>query len=186
MTNSKASPSALTRGVRIAGWAVLGLLFLAPFVAMQSGADVHWTANDFGVFGGLLLLIGLGCEVALRRLASWATRFAWAVTLVTAALLVLVNGAVGLMGSEQADANHLFGLVLAVVAVGIGVARADTGRMASVMVAAAITQIAVVAVISLGDLVPLAERTHQDALFSGPGFATLWLIAAFLFRKASR
>jgi len=35
-------------------------------------------------------------------------------------------------------------------------------------------------------LVPLAERTHQDALFSGPGFATLWLIAAFLFRKASR
>jgi hypothetical protein len=106
--------------------------------------------------------------------------------LVTAALLVLVNGAVGLMGSEQADANHLFGLVLAVVAVGIGVARADTGRMASVMVAAAITQIAVVVVISLGDLVPLAERTHQDALFSGPGFATLWLIAAYLFRKASR
>lgn len=186
MAKSTAKPSALTRGVRIGGWAILGLLFLAPLVAMQGGADVHWTANDFGVFGGLLLLIGLGCEVSLRRLASWTARLAWAVTLVTAAFLVLVNGAVGLIGSEQADANHLFGIVLAVVAVGIGVTRADTGRMASVLGAAAMTQLAVVGVILLGDLVPLAERTSRDALFSGPGFAALWLVAAFLFRKAAR
>ena len=76
--------------------------------------------------------------------------------------------------------------MLAVVAVGIAVSRAETQRMASVLVAAAITQLAVTSVILAADMVPTAEQASRDALVSGPGFAVLWLIAAYLFRRAAR
>lgn len=181
---SQSQPS--TRTLRVAGWGLLGALFMVPVVAAQISPEVHWTALDFGVFAALLGVVGLGCDFAVRRLARWSERLAWALTLVTAALLVLVNGAVGLIGPEGADANGLFGIVLAVVAVGIAVSRAETQRMASVLVAAAITQLAVTSVILAADMVPTAEQASRDALVSGPGFAVLWLIAAYLFRRAAR
>jgi hypothetical protein len=93
---------------------------------------------------------------------------------------------VGLIGSEGADANGLFGIVLAVLAVGIAISRADAQRMAQVLVAAAVTQLAVVGVVIGGDMVPAAEQTSRDALFAGPAFALLWLMAAYLFRRAAR
>lgn len=178
--------AASTRTIRLVGWGLLIALFLVPVVATQISSEIQWTALDFGVFGALLAAFGLGCDLAVRRLTRWSARFAWALTLGTAALLVLVNGAVGLIGSEGADANGLFGIVLAVLAVGIAISRADAQRMAQVLVAAAVTQLAVVGVVIDGDMVPAAEQTSRDALFAGPAFALLWLMAAYLFRRAAR
>ncbi|MBX7054368.1 MAG: hypothetical protein K1X36_05375 [Pyrinomonadaceae bacterium] len=42
-------------------------LLLIPFLAMKLGVDgVVWTALDFVVMGAMLLVTGLGIEIALR------------------------------------------------------------------------------------------------------------------------
>jgi hypothetical protein len=51
--------------------AVAGLL-LIPLVAMRFTDEVNWTPMDFGVMGAMLLITGLGIEVALRVVrATW-------------------------------------------------------------------------------------------------------------------
>jgi hypothetical protein len=47
-------------------------LLLVPFVAMRFTDEVNWTALDFITMGFMLLMTGLGIEVALRILkATW-------------------------------------------------------------------------------------------------------------------
>jgi len=51
--------------------AVAGLL-LIPLVAMRFTDEVNWTPMDFGVMGTMLVITGLGIEVALRIVkATW-------------------------------------------------------------------------------------------------------------------
>ena len=175
-----------TRTIRIVGWSVLAAIFMGPVIAMRLTADLAWTGLDFALFGALLIMIGLGCDLVVRHVHSGMVRLAWAMTLCTAAGLTLANGAVGLMGGEGAEANALFGLVLGVLVIGTAGARARAGRMAYVLGAAAGTQLAVVTVILLAQLGPPLGAARWDALISGPGFALLWLMAAYLFQKAAK
>ncbi|MBX7539543.1 hypothetical protein [Qipengyuania sphaerica] len=57
--------SAFSR-VRIAYWALAAAVLLIPAVAMQFTAEVAWGPGDFAIMAGLLLLVGLGVELALR------------------------------------------------------------------------------------------------------------------------
>lgn len=181
-----APPASRTlRLLRIGGWGVAALLFVTPFLAMQVTTQVRWTASDFAVFGALLLLIGGGCEWALRRVRSWEGRAGWVLTLLTAALLILVNGAVGLIGSEHDDVNGLFGIVLAVLGVGLVLTKARTEQLAPVLTATAITQLAITAVIIWGGLASPTMWHAPESLFAGPGFAASWFLAARLFRRAA-
>ena len=51
--------------------AVAGLL-LIPLIAMRFTDEVNWTPMDFVVMGAMLLITGLGIEVALRIVrATW-------------------------------------------------------------------------------------------------------------------
>ena len=175
-----------TRTIRIVGWSVLAAIFMGPIIAMRLTADPAWTGLDFALFGALLMMIGLGCDLVVRHVRTGVARLAWAITLSTAAGLTLANGAVGLMGGEGAEANALFGLVLGVLVIGTAGARARAGRMAYVLGAAAGTQLAVVTVILLAQLGPPLGAARWDALISGPGFALLWLMAAYLFQKAAK
>jgi hypothetical protein len=175
-----------TRTIRIVGWSVLAAIFMGPVIAMRLTAELAWTGLDFALFGALLIMIGLGCDLVVRHVHSGMVRLAWAMTLGTAAGLTLANGAVGLMGGEGAEANALFGLVLGVLVIGTAGARARAGRMAYVLGAAAGTQLAVVSVILLAQLGPPLGAARWDALISGPGFALLWLMAAYLFQKAAK
>jgi len=45
--------------LRIIGWSLVGLILLAPLVAMQFTREVAWTASDF-LFAGVLLIGGGG------------------------------------------------------------------------------------------------------------------------------
>jgi hypothetical protein len=48
------------------------VLLLIPFIAMRFTNEVNWTPLDFVVMGAMLLVTGLGCELALRLLRpSW-------------------------------------------------------------------------------------------------------------------
>lgn len=78
---------------RIAGWGLLAVLLLTPLVAMQFTDEVDWTASDFVIMGVLLLLVGLGFELAARLSSDVVYRAAFGLAVLTGFLLVWVNSA---------------------------------------------------------------------------------------------
>ncbi|MBT1444359.1 hypothetical protein KJI95_07445 [Shewanella sp. JM162201] len=75
---------------------VTGLVLTMPFVAMQLGADVHWSGADFVVMAALLLTTGTALILLARKLPP--RRFAAAAVLVLLGfVLVWAELAVGLV-----------------------------------------------------------------------------------------
>ena len=175
------------RGSRwsLAVWGAAALLMLTPAVAMQFSESMDWTAFDFALLGGLLGGLCLGFELAVRRSGSAAYQVAAGLALTAMVLLILINGAVGVIGSEDEAANLLFAGVLAVALVGAVVARFRPAGLARAMLAAALAQA----------LVPVAAWAlwpEARALIWSPqvlgltaGFAATWLVSAWLFRRAA-
>ena len=130
------------RGSRwsIAVWGAAAFMLLAPLVAMRFTDEVAWDAFDFAFMGALLGGVGLGLELAVRKTCNAAYRTAAGVALAAAFLLVWINAAVGIIGSEQEDANFLYGGVLAVALIGAVVARFRPAGMARAMSATALAQ----------------------------------------------
>ena len=97
-----------------------------------------------------------------------------------------INLAVGVIGSEGHAANLMFGGVLVVGIIGVLIARFQPQGMARAMSVTALAQslVAVIALIagwgSTGPIWP------QDVLFLTVVFAALWLLSAWLFRRAAR
>lgn len=162
---------------RAIGWGSAALLLLLPLIAMQFTDEVAWTAFDFIVMGLLFGTAGLGFELAVRMSSSWAYRAGAGAAIVAAFLLVWVNLAVGMIGSEDNSYNLLFGGVIAVALAGAAAARFRAGGMAGAMIAAAVAQAAV----GLGGL-----ATDPRGGVLSTAMAGLWLIAAWLFWKARR
>ncbi|HYG26066.1 MAG TPA: hypothetical protein VD906_04095 [Caulobacteraceae bacterium] len=158
------------------GWTIGGLLLLAPLVAMQFTEEVKWTAGDF-VFMGLLIG-GTGglYELAARTTSGLAYRFAAGAALGAGFLLIWLSGAVGIIGSENEPLNQLYFLVLAIAAVGGFVVDFKPRRMAWVMTTAAAAQMGV-AVIAL-------FHGYFTLPLNGI-FAAIWMLSAWLFRKAA-
>ena len=97
------------RGIpwRILGWGGPVALLLVPFVAMQFTSEVQWDAIDFVFMGGLIGGIGFAFELLARR-GGYAFRIAAGLALLAVFLLVWLNGAVGIIGSENNDANLMY------------------------------------------------------------------------------
>jgi hypothetical protein len=170
----------IARGVnlrRTAGWSIAALLMLAPLVAMQISREVNWTASDF-VFAGVLIGgVGLVFELAVRATRNLAYRAGAGAALAAAFLTIWVNGAVGMIGSEDNPYNLLFLGVVALAFVGALAAWFRAGGMARAMAVAAVAQAC------LG-LTGLAADLRGGILSTA--FAGLWLLSAMLFRKAAR
>ena len=170
---------------RIAAWTVAALMLLLPLVAMRFTDEVSWDETDFILAGALIGGAGLTFELAARATANHAYRAAVGVALAAASLLIWLNLAVGIIGTEDNPLNLMFGGVLAVGIIGAIVARFQPGGMARALFATALAQ-ASVAVIAL-----IAGSGSTGPIWPGevlmlPGFfAALWLISAWLFRKAA-
>lgn len=167
--------------LRIAIWGIAACLLLLPLLAMQFTTEVAWTASDFVVFGAMLLVACGTYELATRMTGSTPFRAAVGVAVVAAFLLVWVNLAVGIIGSEGNRANLMYAGVLAVAVVGAALARFRAHGMARAMVAAAAAQALMAAVaLAMGS----GEALQLTALTAV--FVALWLASAALFHKASR
>jgi len=161
---------------RMVGWSIPALLLLLPLVAMQFTDEVNWTASDF-VFACVLFgSVGLAFELIVRKSVSLAYRSGAALAVVAAFLTIWVNGAVGMIGSEDNPYNFLFGGVLVLALTGAIVARFEPGGMARAMAVAAIAQAA------LGAFGLTADA--RGGVLS-MAFAGLWLLSAALFRNAA-
>ena len=152
------------------------LILMLPLIAMQFTDQVVWNLADFAVAGALLISAGLAFVLIARKARSNAYRAAVGVAVAAALLLVWVNLAVGIIGSENNPANLMYAGVLAVGIIGAIVARFQSPGMARALLAMAIAQV-VVAVIAL-----IAGLGHT---FMVTGlFVALWLTSAWLFRKS--
>ena len=148
--------------------------------------DVNWTLFDFVVFGGMLLAAGSAYAFLRYKARNPTYRVAAAITVVTAVLLFWMNGAVGIIGSEDNPANLMYFGVLAVAIVGALLARFRPAGMARTMYATALAQAAIAAIAIVGGLGPDSPKWPMDVLALTAFFAILWLIAGRFFRNAAR
>jgi hypothetical protein len=168
----------------------VGLILLVPLAAMQLTGRVDWSLFDFATGGGLLFGAGISYELVSRMAHSRASgkggslayRAGAAAAIATALLLVWLNLAVGIIGSEDNPANRLY---IAVLAVGLGgalLARLRPQGTALAMLAAALVQ----ALVALYALVTQADLNAVQIVLLNGFFIALWAGSALLFRLAAR
>lgn len=167
-----------SRSLRKAYWAGAIILLLVPLIAMQFTDEVNWDVADFVIFGVLLIGVGITYELAARKTGNAAFKTAIGLAIFAAFLQFWMNGAVGIIGSEDNDVNLMFYGVLLIALIGFLVSRFDPLKLAIAMRITAGAQ-ALVFVIAL----------VMGWGFTGPltaFFMAMWLGAARLFQKAGR
>ncbi len=120
-----------------------------------------------------------------RKAGNIAYRFAVGVALAAAFILVWVTGAVGIIGTEDDNANLMYVGVLAVGIISAIIARFRPHGMARALFATALAQALVVVIVLIFGL---------GSPWSGPGeilalngfFVSLFVGSALLFRYAAR
>ena len=160
------------------------ILLMLPLVAMQFTDEVNWDETDFIVFGAMLLTACGTYELAARTKGNLAFRLAVGVAIAAAFLLVWINLAVGIIGSEDNPANLMYFGMLAVGIVGAVIVRFRPSGLARVLVATALAQ-ALVAVVAILGGFGLPASGPPELLLLNAFFAALWLVSAWLFRKAA-
>jgi hypothetical protein len=166
------------------------LILMLPLLAMQVTDQVVWGLADFVIAGALIFGTGLTCVLVARKADNIAYRAAVGIALATALILVWMNLAVGLIGSEDNPANLMYVGVLAVGLIGALIARFRPHRMARALFATALAQ-ALVPVIAL--IIWKPQVTSVEAFLGMLGvfgvnafFVMLFVGSALLFRYAGR
>jgi hypothetical protein len=161
------------------------LLLSIPLVAMQLTDEVAWGPLDFAVMGALLIGAGLMYEGAARRARNLAYRLGVGVALAAAFLLVWIDLAVGIIGSEDDPANLMYVGVLAVGVAGALLARFRPRGMARALFATALAQaLAAVIALTLGLGAPWSPPVEIVTL--NGFFVALFAGSGLLFRRAER
>jgi hypothetical protein len=170
---------------RVVAWGAAAALLLLPLVAMQFTNEVAWDATDFAFAGVLVASVGVTYELAVRKTRNIAYRVAVGVALAAAFLLVWVNAAVGIIGSENESANLVYAGVLGVGITGAIVARFQPNGMARALRGTALAQALVAVIALIGGFGSTDPSWPLEILMLSGFFAALWLISAWLFRKAA-
>jgi hypothetical protein len=179
----------IRRSIRRKMWYVAlatASVLMVPLIATQFTDEVKWDLFDFIVMGILLFGTGLTYVLISRVSENFAYRAAVGIAVVAGFLLVWLNLAVGIIGSEGNPANRLYALVLIVGAIGAGISRFRARGMSHTLFATALMQL----------LVPvMAMIFWRPSLVDPPGiagvfilnafFAGLFVISSLLFRRAA-
>lgn len=112
---------------RIAAWGIAAAFILLPLLAMLVTHEVNWGPADFAFAAALVVGVGLTYELAVRTTNTCAYRAAVGIALAASFILVWINLAVGIIGSEDHPANLMYWGVLAVGIVGAIIAA--SGRV---------------------------------------------------------
>lgn len=80
----------------------IAVLLLIPFVAMQFTNEVFWTSYDFVIMGILLLIIGLLCELVMRKVSKTKHIIFLCIGLIVIFLIIWAEMAIGIFGSPIA------------------------------------------------------------------------------------
>lgn len=168
----------LARRLGLVAWVGAAALVALPALAMQFTDEVQWTGFDFAVFAGMLALVVMPFQLALRRVRNLAALAAIAAALITAFLMVWANLAVGIVGDGMTPVNLMFLGILAVPLAGTALVRGTARGMAWVMLAMATLQATL--------LGALAVTMPERGVYLTGFFVAGWLLSAGLFRLAAR
>ena len=171
---------------RIALWGTAAFMLLLPFFAMQVTDGVDWDVSDFVIFGAMLAGAGGTYELAARLTGNNAYRAAVGVALAAGFILIWMNGAVGIVGSEDNPANLMYGGVVAIGIIGAIIARFRSRGMALALVATALAQALVVGIALIAGMGSTEPPGALGILILNGFFMALWLLSAWLFRHAAR
>ena len=155
-------------------------ILLIPLLAAWA-----WSLADFVFAGALIFGTGLASVLAARKAGNTAYRAAVGVALAAAFILVWVTGAVGIIGSEDNNANLMYFGVLAVGIIGAIVARLRPRGMARALFATALAQASVAGIVLIFGL-GLPWSPPLEILALNGFFVALFLGSAWLFRNAAR
>ena len=147
---------------------------------------MNWDLLDFLVFGAMIAALLIIILIARHTSRDRTYRFAMAIAAVGGFLVAWVNGAVGIIGNEENDANLLFFGVLAVAGIAAVLARFKAAGMARALYATAVAQVLVATFAiarGLGESSPMWPR---GLLLLTGVFTGIWLFSAWLFGKAAR
>lgn len=171
---------------RIIGWGGAVALLTLPFIAMRLNAEgVDWSPGDFVFMGVLLGSVGGLFELAIRMSPNRFYRAGAGLALLGTFLVIWVNLAVGIVGSEHNPNNQLFFIALLMGIAGAigGRARADGMARSAITTAVAIVLAFFMAQAGARDepmVRPLVEGVGTSV------FVMLFIASAWLFRKAAR
>lgn len=167
---------ATTRVLRITGWSLAVLFIAFNVIATQFDTGAHWGSEDvifatvvFGVVGGLL-------ELAAHASTSLSYRIAAAVGAGAGLLLLWVNVALGIVGSDDHPANGDYLVVLVAAIAGAVVAFGNPRLLFRAMLGAAGAHLLIGA---------LHLRYGFEAAAINLFFVALWTASALLFRRAA-
>lgn len=160
-------------------------LLLIPLLAMQFTDEVVWTLADFAIAGALLFGTGLTYELVARKMDSVAYRFAIGVAVAAALILVWLNLAVGLIGSEDELANLMYVGVLAVGIIGAIIARLQPYGMARALFATALAQALVAVIALIAGMHRWPGSSVLEILILNGFFVALFVFSALLFHRAA-
>lgn len=177
-------------GRRLLIWAlVVGLILMIPLVAMQFTTEVNWSVGDFIAMGILLYGCAFMYELIAMQGGGLTYRVAVAIAVLTSFLLLWVNLAVGIIGSEDHPANTMYLGVIIIALIGTAIVRLKARGMSYVAFAVSVAQF-LVPFIALAIWTPAMTSTDE-----GPGvvgvimlntfFAALFAMSAILFRQSS-
>lgn len=176
----------VTQRLRLLGWTLVAALLVTPAVAMRFTDEVQWTTSDF-VFAGVILTgAGVVAELAVRASSDWSYRIGAGLAVLASVLLVWINGAVGIIGSEDNPANLLYLAVIAAVFIGAVATRFRADGLARVMICSALLQMLIGAVAVMRGWGEGAENWPRPVILLSILFALTWLASASLFHRAGR
>src|SRR3989344_9707964 len=167
-------------------WAIVVALILLMLLAMQFTNEIQW--NEAVAYS--IMLLGIGGFYELWQWLKTRTktyRITFGIGLAGAFLLIWVNGAVGIIGSEDNPANLMYGAVFAVGLIGPLISRFKPRGMAHTLFATALVQL-LVPVVAL--FIWPAKTSWGNAGVIGVFvfnsiFAVLFVVSALLFRRAA-
>lgn len=160
----------------------IGLLLIIPLIGMQFSEEVNWTGSDFIIMGGLLFLTGLSFILITHNAKSTAYKIAIGFGLFTGLFLIWVNGAVGIIGSENNAYNMYYFLVIVVGLIGVFAVRFKAKGMGFAMIGMAITQIVITILAILTGMQNIPESSLVEIIGVNGFFIFLYVLSALLFR----
>ena len=180
----------IRHSIRLKVWYVAfatAAILVAPLVAMQFTDEVNWSLSDFIVMGFLLFGTGLTYVLISRISERIAYRTAVGIAVVAGFLLIYMNLAVGIIGSENNPVNLIYLGVLAIGIIGAVISHLRPLGMARTMFTSAIAQILIPVIVLIFWRTHLEESPGIVGVFAlNAFFAVLFLISALLFRSAAR
>lgn len=176
----------LTSTLRLIGWSVVLGLLITPALAMRFTDEIQWTTSDF-LFAGIVLIgAGVTAELSVRASRAWSYRLGAGLAVLASLLLLWLNGAVGVIGSEDHPANLLYLGVILVTFVGAVVSRFRPGGLSAALAAAAVLQAAIGVLAVLRGWGEGSENWPRPVIVLSVTFCLLWLASAALFHRAAR